>query len=442
MTLDVVVGRAKLQLPHICTPFRQKKNKCKRRKKKTTTTFFKSHRAAPRVALNPMTWNTTTAPYVQGNLVKCYKCLYHGHQQKQCALAWCNLCATWGHNIQNCAKGAAICGGNRRATVQENAYIIKSLRTKAGTGPLPGIEPTTGPGEDRDRAFCTGRRPHDDPARPVPMATQFAARSTMMAATMNTVSVRHRNCADGACCRSFTGRRMYLSRVVVVEDRTAAGCDSRRRFSVRSTGLQELLLGLRHRHWRRVRKQSTVRCPWRERCWVLGPIGRRDHVWSAVVAWLRRAVKHGRCLCDAWDTGDGLGHGKRERKAEGRGDDAQPTNRPFFYKYKCNIFFFLKAERQRNTSSTVPTNDAQNARISSGDGANTCPGTVVQARTSNCVCDRQIAHGDKSCRQEIGHADGEAKCVSARNPEANLLRCNCAEPYETVPAKRFCKQRG
>lgn len=145
-----------LQLPPQCSALHGRGghfHKFKRKRKKFKKTFKSSqqHVSLPDSGMGggalpkSVNWNFGNRSAVRGNTVKCYKCLYHGHQQLQCALAWCNRCATWGHNIQNCSKDLAISGGNRRTTVQEDAF----LKTVGGNGQVdpatpeypPGLEP-------------------------------------------------------------------------------------------------------------------------------------------------------------------------------------------------------------------------------------------------------------------------------------------------------------
>ena len=130
MPLDVVVGRAMLQLPHTDAShnkfhrFKRKNNVLKHMSKKRQTNtschFTRKHHRAPN-------WDFGTSHLkLNAHMVKCYKCLYHGHQQLQCALAWCNACSTWGHTITNCHAPYASGGGNSKSTVQDS-LTLRSL---------------------------------------------------------------------------------------------------------------------------------------------------------------------------------------------------------------------------------------------------------------------------------------------------------------------------
>jgi hypothetical protein len=68
------------------------------------------------------------------NRVKCYKCLNFGHQQLQCALAWCNRCAAWGHTLNTCREvGAGNGGGNRSSTVDGDRRLFSTAGSMASS---------------------------------------------------------------------------------------------------------------------------------------------------------------------------------------------------------------------------------------------------------------------------------------------------------------------
>jgi hypothetical protein len=125
--LDVVVGRAQLQVPHGRNNATGKYHRFKHkhggnphfRDNGTTLNLF-AHR--PTRAAN---WDFGSGRVqLNSHMVKCYKCLYHGHQQLQCALMWCNRCATWGHTLTSCSSAVPGSGGNRRSTVQDDRKLF------------------------------------------------------------------------------------------------------------------------------------------------------------------------------------------------------------------------------------------------------------------------------------------------------------------------------
>jgi hypothetical protein len=133
--VDVVVGRAVLQLPGSACDATDKFHRFKRKSQRfklhggdnlSNFAHFSSFSSrAGRLA----NWEFGHArTQLNPNLVKCYKCLYHGHQQRQCALTWCNRCATWGHTVTNCDSSDPVAGGNRRAVVQDERRLIHAAR--------------------------------------------------------------------------------------------------------------------------------------------------------------------------------------------------------------------------------------------------------------------------------------------------------------------------
>jgi hypothetical protein len=156
--VDVVVGRDTLRVGNACharTHFRRRFGTSgksgagggngqagRMRKKYNRRTASASAAAASLYG----SWDFgVTGRRTAASCVKCYKCLNFGHQQLQCALAWCTRCATWGHTPSTCDAAGVSAGGNRQSRVLDDLRVFGfdvGVRGAARGSPRTASKPT------------------------------------------------------------------------------------------------------------------------------------------------------------------------------------------------------------------------------------------------------------------------------------------------------------